>query len=84
MKIKVGQKAIKEASKKLSNWGKWGKNDQIGTLNYVTPKDLVNASKLIKKGKAFSLGIPLDQNGPQTLASSSATRYWARTTQRWT
>jgi kynurenine formamidase len=66
MKIKVGKKAIKDASKKLSNWGRWGKDDQIGTLNFVRPKDIVNAAKLVKKGKAFSLGIPLDQNGPQT------------------
>ena len=37
MDIVVGKKAIEEASKKLSNWGRWGKDDQIGTLNYVTP-----------------------------------------------
>jgi kynurenine formamidase len=66
MDIKVGKKAIEEASKELSNWGRWGKDDQIGTLNFVTPEDIVNAAKLVKKGKAFSLGIPLDQNGPQT------------------
>ena len=35
MDIKVGRKAIEEASKKLSNWGRWGKDDQIGTLNHV-------------------------------------------------
>ena len=37
MNIKVGRKAIEEASKKLSNWGRWGKDDHIGTLNHVTP-----------------------------------------------
>ena len=66
MKIKVGKKAIKDASKKLSNWGRWGADDQIGTLNFATPSRVASAAKLIKKGKAFSLGIPLDQNGPQT------------------
>ena len=40
MNITVNAAAIKEASEKLSNWGKWGKDDQIGTLNYVTPQDL--------------------------------------------
>ena len=35
MNITVNAAAIKEASEKLSNWGKWGKDDQIGTLNYV-------------------------------------------------
>ena len=38
MDIKVGRKAIEEASKKLSNWGRWGKDDHIGTLNHVTPR----------------------------------------------
>lgn len=66
MNIKVGLKAIEEASEKLSNWGKWGKDDHSGTLNYVKPHHIIEASKLIKKGKPFALGIPLDRTGPQT------------------
>ena len=66
MNIKVGKKAIEEASKKLSNWGRWGKDDQIGTLNHVTPEDIVKAASLIRTGKVFALGIPLDRDGPQT------------------
>ena len=66
MNIKVGKEAIAEASKKLSNWGRWGKDDHIGTLNHVTPEDIVNAAKLIRTGKVFALGIPLDRTGPQT------------------
>ena len=66
MDIKVGLEAIAEASKKLSNWARWGADDQIGTLNFITPQDIVNATKLVRKGKAFSLGIPLDGSGPQT------------------
>src|SRR5260370_21118847 len=66
MDSKVGKQAIAEASKKLSNWGRWGKDDQIGTLNHVTPQDIVNAAGLIRTGKVFALGIPLDSKGPQT------------------
>ncbi|MBT3915967.1 MAG: cyclase family protein [Rhodospirillaceae bacterium] len=51
--------------KQLSNWGKWGKNDELGVLNYIKPKDIVDAAKLIKKGKVFRLGLNLDENGPQ-------------------
>ena len=51
--------------KELSNWGKWGKNDQLGVLNYITQEDIVEASKLIKRGKVFRLGLNLDENGPQ-------------------
>ena len=36
MTITVNAAAIKEASEKLSNWGRWGKDDMSGTLNYVS------------------------------------------------
>ena len=57
--MKVDKAAIYEASKKLSNWGRWGKDDQIGTLNNVTPQDVIDAGRLIKRGKVFSLGLSL-------------------------
>jgi hypothetical protein len=65
MDIKVGREAVAEASKKLSNWGRWGKDDHIGTLNHVRPEDIVNAASLIRTGKVFALGLPLDAKGPQ-------------------
>jgi kynurenine formamidase len=66
MQIKVGKAAIAEASEKLSNWGRWGKDDQIGTLNFVTPERVAAAAKLVKKGKVFGMGIPLNAHGPQS------------------
>jgi kynurenine formamidase len=59
--MKVDRNAIDEAARKLSNWGRWGADDQIGTLNFVTPADLVNAGKLIRKGKVFALGLSLKE-----------------------
>ncbi len=49
----------------LSNWGRWGKEDQIGTLNYITTQKVVSAAKEVRKGTVFSLAIPLDGKGPQ-------------------
>lgn len=63
--IKVSKQAVDEAFKALSNWGRWGKDDQIGTLNYITPQDVIAAGKLIKRGNIFALGIPLGNSGPQ-------------------
>ena len=63
--IKVSKQAVDEAFKTLSNWGRWGKDDKIGTLNHITPDDVVAAAQLIKHGKVFALGIPLGQSGPQ-------------------
>src|SRR3954463_1657332 len=65
-KNKGGGQGVSAATEKLKNWGRWGNDDQIGTLNHVRPEDIVKAAGLIRRGKAFALGIPLDANGPQT------------------
>ena len=57
----VNRQAIYEAAEKLSNWGRWGEDDQIGTLNNVTPADIVAAAGLIRKGKVFALGLSLKE-----------------------
>jgi kynurenine formamidase len=56
----------KEIGERLSNWGRWGDDDEFGTLNFVTPEKRVQAGGLIKTGKLFDLGMPFDANGPQT------------------
>ncbi|MCZ8099367.1 MAG: cyclase family protein [Alsobacter sp.] len=57
----VNRAAIDEAAKALSNWGRWGAEDQIGTLNTITPQDVIDAGKLIRRGKVFSLGLSLKE-----------------------
>jgi kynurenine formamidase len=53
------------AAERLRNWGKWGPEDELGTLNYTQPEDIVAAARLVKRGRVFSLALPFDQNGPQ-------------------
>ena len=57
---------VKALADKYKNWGRWGDDDQLGTLNYITPQKIVDASGLVKQGKVLSLAIPFDDNGPQT------------------
>ena len=57
---------IEEMSLKVRNWGKWGPNDEVGTLNYATDAMRAEAGKLIRKGKAFPLAIQFGADGPQT------------------
>src|SRR4029453_3981474 len=66
MAEKYSMEQVKELSQKYKNWGKWGANDQLGTLNYITAEKVVEAAKLVKQGKTFSLAIPFDDKGPQT------------------
>lgn len=48
----------------LSNWGRWGAEDEIGTANFVTPDVVVAAARLVKKGQVLSLAIPLNPRTP--------------------
>jgi kynurenine formamidase len=44
--------------------GKWGPNDEIGAANYMTPATTLQAAKLIKTGKVYSLGITVNTTTP--------------------
>lgn len=58
---------------RLSNWGKWGSDDERGALNYITADHRRAAATLVRRGVTFSLGLPLTSGkGPQ-LAGRSRT-----------
>lgn len=48
----------------MCNWGRWGEDDELGTLNFITPAKRVAASALVRRGVVFSLSLPLDSDGP--------------------
>ena len=43
---------------------KWGPNDQIGALNNITAANVLEASKLIKRGKSIRMGIETNSKTP--------------------
>jgi kynurenine formamidase len=56
---------FREIGRRVSNWGRWGDDDERGTVNLITPGRIVAASRLVQRGAIFDLGIPFDGNGPQ-------------------
>jgi len=62
---KLNRQDLRDAAEKYKNWGKWGSNDEIGTLNHTQAEDIVAAARLVKKGKVISLALNFDSNGPQ-------------------
>jgi kynurenine formamidase len=48
---------------KLSNWGRWGKDDERGALNLITPEARRRAAALVKTGTTVSLSrqIPAEE-----------------------
>jgi kynurenine formamidase len=39
----------------ITNWGRWGKQDQLGTVNFITARQRLQALTLVKKGRTVSL-----------------------------
>jgi hypothetical protein len=62
---KINRQDMRDAAEKYKNWGKWGPADEIGTLNYTSPEDIIAATRLVKKGKVISLALNFDHTGPQ-------------------
>ena len=56
---------FRELSAKVRNWGRWGDDDRLGTVNFIDAEARRNAAAAVRSGKAFSLAIPLDFDGPQ-------------------
>lgn len=42
--------------RRSSNSGKWRPNDELGTLNYITPAKRIAAAQLVKTGEVVSVG----------------------------
>ena len=43
----------------LCNWGRWGSEDQKGTLNLITPEKRVRVADLINDGRTVSCSRPI-------------------------
>jgi len=57
---------FEELLHRLSNWGKWGDDDELGALNYITAEKRVSAAGLVRRGEVFALGLPITGGqGPQ-------------------
>ena len=51
---------------RLSNWGRWGPDDQLGTLNFITPEVTTGAVSVVRSGQTVSCARPLPTQPAQT------------------
>ncbi len=58
-------RTVREWGRRYSNWGRFGADDERGTLNFVTPERLLSALRLPRRGQIFSCALPFDRSGPQ-------------------
>jgi hypothetical protein len=64
--LEANIETVRELGERYSNWGRWGPEDEKGTLNLVTPEMVTAAAGLVTKGKTITLALPFDDAGPQT------------------
>jgi kynurenine formamidase len=56
---------IAALAKRVNNWGRWGADDEIGTINLIDDAARQRGIAAAVDGRAFSLALPLSPDGPQ-------------------
>jgi kynurenine formamidase len=57
---------LRQLAARVSNTGRWGPDDQRGTLNLIDTAAVLRGVAAARQGRVFSLAIPFDEDGPQT------------------
>ncbi|MER0446419.1 cyclase family protein [Streptomyces sp. Edi4] len=55
-----------EIARRVNNWGRWGAEDEMGTLNLITDAVVREAVAGVRDGRRVPLALPLRQDGVQT------------------
>ncbi|MHB9860934.1 cyclase family protein [Streptomyces sp. YIM S03343] len=53
-------------AKRVNNWGRWGADDELGTLNLITGDVVREAAACVRSGRRVPLALPLKEDGVQT------------------
>jgi kynurenine formamidase len=56
---------VREIGREVSNWGRWGADDELGTLNLISPEARKRGAAAVITGAAFPLGVEVGSDGPQ-------------------
>jgi len=48
----------------LRNWGRWGDEDELGTVNFIDAAAVLRGARAIRRGEVISLAANFDASGP--------------------
>ena len=57
--------AFHDLARQVNNWGRWGEDDERGTLNLITAEVVRAGVACARSGRTFTLGLRLGSKGPQ-------------------
>jgi kynurenine formamidase len=61
--LEAGRLSVEEFERvfeEVKNWGRWGPEDELGTMNYLTPQKVSAAARLVTSGRRVSMAIPIN------------------------
>lgn len=61
-KTLLSEQQFDDLAKRLSNWGRWGADDEAGTLHFITPEKITKAASLVREGRPVSLALDMAVN----------------------
>src|SRR5258708_15480269 len=62
---RVALREFDEMFEAVKNWGRWGPDDELGTLNFITPGKVSAAAALVRSGRQVTMAIPMNKTaGP--------------------
>jgi kynurenine formamidase len=56
----VSVEEFEQIFESVKNWGRWGPDDELGTLNFITPETVRAAAGLVSSGRRVSMAIPIN------------------------
>lgn len=74
--VKVTLETLAGWEQTLSNWGRWGPDDQRGTLNLITPEKTKQAAALVQVGETVTLQHFVTSEQSSDSQSFGPTRHW--------
>jgi kynurenine formamidase len=57
----MSSREFDELFHRVSNWGRWGPDDELGTLNYITATHRRAAAALVRSGRTVSMALPINK-----------------------
>ena len=54
MSVRITADTVREWGRRYSNWGRWGSEDELGALNFITPGRVLAACSCASNAAAWS------------------------------
>ncbi len=60
-------------------WDVFGRSDQLGTLNFITPREVLRAVRTVSAGRVINLSLPLNLPDPSLVSTRQVYRHYVST-----